>query len=284
METDKLAWPSDLRLGFIGAGNMAEAIVHGALAKHLLTPPNIIVSDIKPERLAYFNEKYRVGTSPDALGVIERAEIVVLATKPQDISAVAASLSAHAHTCKLRLLISICAGVSTQRLEREFAALIPAGLPIVRVMPNLPAIVGNAASGVAAGNFATTEHVAWTLALFRAVGVAHQLPEELLDAVTGVSGSGPAYVFLLMEAMIDGAIALGIPADVARDLVLTTVLGAARLAISTADSPAEWRQRVTSPGGTTAAGLAVLESAHFRDAVINCIAAATNRGKELGRG
>ena len=200
----------------------------------------------------------------------------VVAVKPQDIES---ALRAVAATQPARVL-SIAAGVRLARLE----AGVGEGVPVVRAMPNTPALVGAGAAAVAGGSVASDDDLVWAEQILGAVGVVVRVPEKLLDAVTGLSGSGPAYVFLLAEALIDGGVAAGLPRDVAEALTTQTLLGSARLLAESDEGPEQLRAQVTSPGGTTAEALAVLEDADVRAAFIEAVQAATRRSEELGQG
>jgi pyrroline-5-carboxylate reductase len=195
----------------------------------------------------------------------------ILAVKPGDAAGALRGLAP-------RRVLSIVAGVTTGALE----AALPAGTHVVRAMPNTPALVGQSASAIAAGAHATTYDLDWAEQVLGAVGTVVRVPEAQLDAVTGLSGSGPAYVFLVAEALIDAGVLVGLPRPAARDLAVQTLLGAARLLAETGESPEALRAQVTSPGGTTAAGLRALETRGVRAAVLDAVVAATERSRELG--
>ena len=266
-------------IGFIGSGNMAEALIRGIITAGVYAPRDVFVSDIRRERCGELAGKYGV-TPCDTNGqVVQRAETVVLSVKPQIMSE--ALLSIREVPAAGKLFISIAAGV---RVAKIAAAL--GDVPIIRVMPNTPALVGEGASALFANEKAGAL-LDKALSIFSAVGKAVVVQEEdLIDAVTAVSGSGPAYFFLLMEAMIDAAITLGLPPDVAKDLVLQTAKGAGLLAVEAdknGESPAVLRRKVTSPHGTTEAALKVFAAHGFQKLVADALTAARDRSRELSR-
>jgi len=201
------------------------------------------------------------------------AEAAVIAVKPNDVQAACASISG-----RVTRVLSIAAGVPLTKLE----GWLPADTPVVRAMPNTPALVGAGAAAIAPGRAAGDDDLAWAEGVLGAVGTVTRVPEKLLDAVTGLSGSGPAYVFLVAEALIDAGVHAGLPRDISERLATQTLLGAARLLAESGDSAEQLRAQVTSPGGTTAAGLRVLEERAVRAAFLDAVAAATERSKELG--
>ena len=267
--------PSETAVAFIGAGNMAEALVNGIVRKGLLPAADVRVADVKPERPALLAHKYGVTAAADNRAAVAGASLCVLATKPQDLPGALAGLAgALPAGC---LVLSIAAGLPTARLE----ALLPPGARVVRVMPNTPCLVCAGVSGLCGGKHATAEDLARAERIMGAVGAVHRLPEDLMDAVTAVSGSGPAYVFYLAEAMLAAAEKLGLPGDAARDLVGRTIAGAAQLMMESGESPAELRRRVTSKGGTTEAAIAHLEAGGTKDRLVAAIEAAQRRAGEL---
>lgn len=264
-------------IGFVGAGNMASAIIRGLIGKGTVSASRIVAADPDEERLRALATDLGVRVTADNNKAIRDAEVVVLATKPQTfppiLSVVSAALSPQT------LVISIAAGISTRFIERA----LPAGARVVRTMPNTPALIGAGATAIARGSHATDADLALAETLFRSVGIAVRVPEEQIDAVTGLSGSGPAYVFAMIEALRDAGAAEGLPEETSLRLATQTVLGAARLLIEEGESPEVLRQRVTSPGGTTRAGLDALEAAGFADALRGAVRAATRRSVELGK-
>lgn len=261
------------KLAVLGGGKMGEALLGGLFATGWTTPDDVMVV----ERLETRRQQL-LGRFP---GLVVSGELppagtdLVLAVKPADVEPVCAELADR----RPPRVLSIAAGVPTGRLE----AMLPEGTRVVRAMPNTPALVGAGAAGIAAGALADAEDMAWATQILSAVGTVEVIEEDLLDAVTGLSGSGPAYVFLLAEAMIEAGVSVGLPLGVADALTRQTLLGAARLLAETGDDPGVLRANVTSPGGTTAAGLAVFERAGFRDLVADVVAAATRRSRELGQ-
>ena len=264
-------------IGFIGAGKMAEALIAGVLRAGLAGADGVIASDVSAARREAV-AALGVQTVAENARVLAFARAVVLAIKPQQAAAVLDEVRPHVRPD--HLIVSIMAGVPTRAIE----ARLPAGTRVVRVMPNTACLVGAAASGVAAGAHATAEDVRWVLELFGAVGRAEAVDERLLDAVTGLSGSGPAYIFTVIEALADGGVAEGLPRETALALAAQTVMGAGRMVLESGEHPAVLRDRVTSPAGTTAEGLAVLEAHGVRNAFAQAVRAAARRSRALGEG
>jgi pyrroline-5-carboxylate reductase len=257
-------------LTVVGGGKMGEALVGGLLDSAWARASEIAVVEPVDARRAELATRFN-GLTLSAEPVA--ADGVVIAVKPADVEAAAASV-------KAERVLSIAAGVTTARLE----AVLPKGTPVVRAMPNTPALVGSGAAAIAPGTAASDEDLAWAESILGAVGVVVRVPEKLLDAVTGLSGSGPAYVFLVAEALIEAGVLVGLPRDVSRTLAVQTLLGSARLLAEGDDGPEALRAAVTSPGGTTAAGLRALEAQGVRSAFLDAVAAATDRSRELGKG
>jgi len=270
---------AERRIGFVGAGAMAEALARGLLASGVAAG-RLLAADPEPERRRTFAERLGIEALAENTDVLRRSDVVVLAVKPGLVPGVLSALHAAAPADALRVLwISIAAGVPLDVL----ASALPRAARIVRAMPNTPALVRAGATGLAGNAAATPDDRRAALALFESVGVAWEAPDErLLDAVTGLSGSGPAYLFAFLEALIEAGAAVGLPRDAAERLAKHTVQGAARLALESERSPAELRRQVSSPGGTTLAGLARLEELGFARAVAEAVAAATRRAAELG--
>lgn len=268
----------DGSIGFIGAGNMAEAIVRGLLRAGK-PAGSILASDVRSERLELF-AALGVTVFRSNLHVATRAEVLVLAVKPQVLSEVLSELAGELD--EETLLVSIAAGVPTPHIEAAFERPVR----VVRVMPNMPLLVGAGVSAIVAGRHARAEDMALAADIFAASGKVVRLTDErLLDAVTAVSGSGPAYVFYLAEAMHEAALAEGLAADVADLLVRETINGAGQLLRRQPEIPAaELRWRVTSPGGTTQAAIAVLEAAGARELLVRAVRRAAERARELGAG
>jgi pyrroline-5-carboxylate reductase len=258
------------RLVVVGGGRMGEALVTGLLSGGWAAGDVTVVEVSPARRDAIAAALPGVDVVPEPVA----ADGAVVAVKPGDVEAACTALAATG----VGRVLSIAAGVPTGRLE----AALGAGVPVVRAMPNTPALVGAGVSAIAAGSAAAGDDLEWARGILGAVGEVVTVPERLLDAVTGLSGSGPAYVFLVVEALIDAGVLAGLPRDVAETLAIGTVAGAGRLLVETGDGPAELRAAVTSPGGTTAAGLRALEQAGTRAAFLDAVLAATERSKELG--
>ncbi|MCC7104344.1 MAG: pyrroline-5-carboxylate reductase [Chloroflexi bacterium] len=263
---------------FVGAGQMAEALMRGVLRARLLGPDSITATDIRPERLEYLQRELGIQTAADNTTGLSAGEVVLIAVKPQDAGTLLAEIG---HLLKpTQVLVSIAAGVTIRRLE---SGLTPR-VPVVRVMPNTPALIGAGVAAVALGTHASPEHGELICALMRAVGQAVMLPEYALDAVTALSASGPGFVALLIEAFIEAGVRVGLARDVSTMLTLQTFVGTAQMIQQTNRHPVQMREMVTSPGGTTAAGLHAMESGGVRAALINAVVAATERSRELGKG
>jgi pyrroline-5-carboxylate reductase len=264
-------------IAFIGAGNMAGALIRGLIGTGTVPAGRIIAADPDQARLSSLGEELGIRVTGDNSEAVQDATVVVLATKPQVFGQVLPGLAAV--VAPDALVISIAAGISSARIERAF----PAGARVVRSMPNTPALVGAGATAIAAGSHATDADLDLAETLFRSVGIAVRVPEEQIDAVTGLSGSGPAYVFALVEALRDAGVREGLPEDTALELASQTVFGAARLLLDKREAPEVLRDRVTSPGGTTRAGLDALANAGFAEAIQGAVRAATRRSVELGK-
>ena len=262
-------------IGFIGGGNMAEALLKGLLAGGALEA-GLVVAEPHPERRNFLTEHYGVSCTGDNAAVVLGSDIIILAVKPQIADKVLNEIG-NAETSG-KLFISIMAGVKTTAIEEAF----PGKVRVVRVMPNTPALALEASSAIAPGAYATTEDVSLARTIFGLVGKAWLVEEKLLDAVTGLSGSGPAYVLTFIEALSDAGVKNGLPRDIATGLAAQTVFGTAKLLMQTHEHPAVLRDKVTSPGGTTIAGLHVLEKEGFRGTIMNTVDAATARSRELG--
>jgi pyrroline-5-carboxylate reductase len=263
------------RIGFLGGGAMAEALAGGLLGAGV-APSRILAADPDPARRKHLEEHLGIGTTSDNAAVAEDADAVVIAVKP---TVVAAALQGIRAGEPGPLWVSIAAGVPLASL----AVPLSLGARIVRAMPNTPALVGAGATAICGNADVTPKDLALATALFESVGSCWTAPNEaLLDAVTGLSGSGPAYVFVFLEALADAGVRVGLPRDAAAQLATQTVLGAAKLANETGRHPAQLKDQVTSPGGTTIAGLERLEAGGLRAAVYEAVAAATARSRELG--
>ncbi|NLC56304.1 MAG: pyrroline-5-carboxylate reductase [Armatimonadetes bacterium] len=264
------------RIAFIGAGFMGEALIRGVLAARLFQPAEVIAADASPARLALLGE-LGVVTTTDNVAAVRDVETIVLAVKPQVLPQVLAEVAPHVSPGQL--LLSIAAGVSLAFLEGK----LPAGVPVIRAMPNLLATVGAAATALAPGAHATEEHLAAAERIFGAVGSAVRGEEKLLNAVTGLSGSGPAYICLVIEALADAGVNAGLARDVALRLAAQTVMGTGQMILQTGRHPAQVKDQVSSPGGTTIAGVGALERAGLRAALFDAVAAAIARADDLER-
>jgi pyrroline-5-carboxylate reductase len=263
-------------IGIIGGGNMGEALIAGVLQSGLLSPEEIQFYEPRIERRDYLRDKYRVPSAKSNEDLISRSPIVILAVKPQSVPEVLPEIS----RCFKRdhLLISICAGVPLEYLQ----SFCPIPVRMVRAMPNTPALIQKGATALAPSPQAQTEDISNAEAIFQAVGITAIVKESLMDAVTGLSGSGPAFVFAVIEALAAGGVKEGLSQEAALALTTQTVLGAAHLIQSTGKHPATLRDQVCTPGGTTIAGLYAMEEGGFRLSLMNAVIAATRRSKELG--
>ncbi len=256
---------------------MGEALLSRLLAQKLYVAGEILVGDPSPERRQVLCEQYGIQASDCNQAVIETSQTILLAVKPQIFELVAKDFR-DARCDSPPLVISILAGVPLSKLERAMS-----GWPVIRAMPNTPATVGAGMTAIAIGSRALQSHADLAMTIFAAVGQVVQIPEEMLDAVTGLSGSGPGYVAIVIEALADGGVASGLPRAIANQLAIQTVLGTAKLVQETALHPAEIKDRVTSPGGTTIAGIACLEELGLRSALIEAVRVASSRSRELGK-
>jgi pyrroline-5-carboxylate reductase len=268
---------NDKKIAIIGTGNMGEALVSGLILSGSSPPKNIICTDVRENKLEEIKTKYKVRTTTNNVKAVSEADIVIYAVKPQIMAAVLKETAPKLDMSKL--VISIAAGVPLAAIESS----LQKELRLIRVMPNIAAAVKEAASALAAGEHATKEDVELTLEIFNSIGKCIYLKENyLMDAVTGLSGSGPAYIFLIVDALADAGVKMGLSRQEALFLSIQTVLGAARLLMETREHPSQLKDKVTSPGGTAIAGLASLESGGLRTTLINAVEVATLRSKELG--
>lgn len=263
---------------FIGAGSMAEAIIAGLLKKQLATEDTIhVINKANQTRLDSLQQRYEVRCPEQKETAITDADIVILAVKPKDVHEAMTYWGTFLKPGR-HLLVSVVAGISTAHLE----TYVPEGIAVIRAMPNTSCTIGQSATGIAAGKWAGSGHIQLAEHLFNAVGTVVTLDEEQLDTVTGLSGSGPAYVYYLVEALEKAGIDAGLHPDISRKLTVQTLLGAAEMLIKTETEPALLRQNITSPGGTTYAGLEVLKSREVAEAVQAAVFAARDRARELG--
>jgi pyrroline-5-carboxylate reductase len=263
------------RIAFIGGGNMATALIQGLLATRTANPDRLLVTDVRAESLAALQERHGVATAQDNLRACA-SDVIVLSVKPQLFPSLLPTLAPQLP--ERALIISLAAGVPLRAIE----TLLPRSR-VVRAMPNTPATVSAGATALAAGTRATAADLALATTIFASVGRVVQVPETQMDAVTALSGSGPAYVFRMAEALIAAGVEIGLPRETATTLAIQTIYGAGKLLSESHDAPETLRQKVTSPGGTTAAGLAQLEAHDFAGALRACLQAAHARGVELGR-
>jgi pyrroline-5-carboxylate reductase len=264
-------------IGFIGSGNMGEALISGLLSSGTSVAQHIICSDVRQDRLDELKERYAIATTQNNLTVIERSDIVVYAIKPQIMAEVLRETAAALNMDKL--VISIAAGVPLPAME----AVIKKKLRLIRAMPNVCVAVQEGATAIAAGAHCQPGDVEMAMAVFNAVGRCVFLKENyLMDAITGLSGSGPAYIFMIVDALADAGVKVGLSRKEASLLASQTLLGAAKMLLETKIHPGQLKDMVTSPGGTAIAGLHTLEKGGLRTTLINAVEAATLRSKELG--
>ncbi len=263
-------------LVFIGAGNMAEALVSGIITGGFRAPNEIVMTDIRSERLIELKTKYGIMTSTNNR-IVDHAGIVVLAVKPQIIKTVLSDIASVLP--KETFVISIAAGISTATIE----ATLDADYRVVRVMPNTPALIGRGASAIAGGINATEADLEIAKAMLDCVGITVRVDEKEMDAITALSGSGPAYVFYLLEGMLEAAKTMGLKEGIARRLALQTVEGAARLMMNSGETPTTLRENITSKGGTTAAAISSLDEAGVKRAVVQAVLVAQKQSIELSR-
>lgn len=266
-----------MKLGVIGCGKMATALVKGAISSGLVLADDVVGVARSQDSRDRFSKATGAGNTDSLAELIEMSDVLMIGTKPQDVAGVLGEEIFKKSDGKL--LISIAAGITLDALE----GLTPAGLRVIRTMPNTPSLVGKGAAGYCRGSRATDEDCRVVAGFLEAVGLCVEVPEKLMDAVTGVSGSGPAYIYLIIEAMADGGVKAGLPRAAALKLAAQTVSGAAEMVIQTGEHPALLKDQVTSPGGTTIAGLGVLEEKNVRSAMIQAVGESCRRAKELGK-
>ncbi|ATB26638.1 pyrroline-5-carboxylate reductase [Melittangium boletus] len=263
-------------IAFLGAGNMAEALIKGLLRAGTARPEALIATGRRDDRLDTLRRTYGVRTTLDNLAAVREADVVVLSVKPQALDKVLVQVAPAVDANKL--FISVAAGVPISAMERRLGG----GTRIIRTMPNTPSLVGAGACALSPGEHASEEDLSVASRVFQSVGTTTVVDENLLDAVTGLSGSGPAYIFLIIEALSDAGVKVGLPRYTALKLAAQTVLGSAQLLIETNAHPGQLKDQVTSPGGTAIAGLHTLEAGGLRTTLINAVEAATRRARELG--
>jgi pyrroline-5-carboxylate reductase len=266
----------DKDIAIVGSGNMAEALIRGLLhPSGVVMPDRIFASDVSVERLTYLHDKYGINTSADNAEVVASSEIIVLAVKPQIIEKVLQEISGYVDEKKL--VISIAAGVRIAFIQ---GILEPTR--VIRVMPNIAALVHAAITAISRGRYATDTDIAIARDMFNAVGETVVVEEKLMDAVTGLSGSGPAYVFHIINALADGGVKVGFSREVALKLAIHSVYGAAKMVLETGEHPMRLRDMVTSPGGTSIAAIYAMERDGVTASIMNAVEVATRRSEELG--
>ncbi len=268
--------PLTQQIGFLGAGNMGEALIKGILKADLCLPDQLRAADPSADRRMLMEQTYGVRTMTDNRDLVRASDVILLAVKPQVMPAVLEEIRPEAKPSKL--FISIAAGIPLRTIAKGLGSD-----RVIRVMPNTPALVLEGASALAGATGATQADLDLALQIFSAVGRALVLEEQHLDAVTGLSGSGPAYIFLILEALADAGVKMGLPRHVAITLAAQTVLGSARMVLETGKHPGQLKDQVASPAGTTIAGLHRLEEGKLRATLMNAVEAATLRSRELGK-
>ncbi|MBN1614557.1 MAG: pyrroline-5-carboxylate reductase [Deltaproteobacteria bacterium] len=264
------------KIGVIGGGKMGSVLIHGILARGLVAPGDVIVADVAKDRLVELSDRYGIATTEDNGKAVRGADVIILAVKPQILAEVLEGIAVRVTPRKL--IVSIAAGVSTGFIEGRLGK----GARVIRVMPNTPALVGEGMTALAGGSKATTEDLALVRHMFDAIGLTVEVREDLMDAVTGLSGSGPAYVFVIVEALADAGVLMGLGRDVALKLAAQTLRGAAKLCLEGEWHPAQLKDMVTSPGGTTIAGLQALEEGKLRATLMAAVEKAALRSRQLG--
>ena len=267
----------DEKIAFLGGGNMAEALIKGLIAAGTATHEQILVTDISVDRLEHLRKSYGIIIQKSNPEAAREAGIILLSVKPQVVEKVLGEIAPVVDGKKL--VISIAAGIAIAKIEKA----LKDGSRVVRVMPNTPALVLAGAAALAGGKNATADDLGLVQSIFNSVGRSAVVDEKLMDAVTGLSGSGPAYVFMIIDALSDAGVKAGLPRQLALELAAQTVYGAAKMVLETKEHPGKLRDMVTSPGGTTIEGLHALEKGKLRATIINAVEAATERSRELDR-
>lgn len=263
------------KIGVIGCGKMGTILLKGILTHNLFIENHIRISDVSRKRLEEIHEAYPMMVLNDNRTLVQNVDVMILAVKPQNLPDLLDEIATDVHPDKL--IISIAAGISTRLIEKHF----PVPIRVVRAMPNTPALVGEGVTALAAGAHTTSEDIGTAVRIFEAVGTTVTVHESLMDAVTGLSGSGPGYVFVMLEALADAGVLLGLPRDVALKLAAQTLLGSAKLYLQTGKHPGELKDMVTSPGGTTISGLKALEEGRLRATLMMAVEEAARRSKAL---
>lgn len=266
-----------MKLGFIGCGNMAQAMITGILTQKVVSPQELIVSNPREEKTAKLKDEFGIITTTDNREVAKQSDILVLSVKPQVYPVVIKEI--RDEVSSEQIIVTIAAGVSMEAAERQFGKEVK----IVRVMPNTPALVGEGMSGLCCNEYVTEEEFDLVHKIFESFGKAEKITENLMDAVVGVSGSGPAYVYMFIEAMADAAVAQGLPRKQAYTFAAQTLLGSAKMVLETGQHPGELKDAVCSPAGTTIEAVNVLEKKGMRSAVIEAVTAAAKKNHQLGK-
>jgi len=269
------------KIGFIGGGNMAEALVKGILASSLVASKDIFISDLISDRLKYLSKEYKVKTTADNRELVQKSDILVLAVKPQTIKKVLESFLDLVDSSKN--LISVAAGISINLIEDTLDVKGTKKISVIRAMPNTPALVQEGATAICGSKHSSKLDMKIAHHIFKAIGQTVDIEETHMDAVTGLSGSGPAYIFMIIEALSDAGVKVGLSREVSNLLTIQTILGSAKLVRDGGKHPGELKDMVTSPGGTTISGLHMLEEGGIRNALMNAVEMATQRSKELGK-
>jgi pyrroline-5-carboxylate reductase len=268
------------KLGFIGGGNMTEALLKGLLASSSVGPKDILVSDLLSDRLEYLNKEYKVKTTNDSRKLVQKSDILILAIKPQVVGKVLESFSDIVDNHKV--IISVAAGISINFIEDILNREGKNKISVIRTMPNTPALVQEGVTAICGGGHSSKLDIKIAHHIFKAIGQTVAIEETHMDAVTGLSGSGPAYIFMIIEALSDAGVKVGLSREVSNILTIQTILGSAKLARDGGKHPGELKDMVTSPGGTTISGLHMLEEGGVRTALMNAVERATQRSRELG--
>jgi len=269
------------KLGFIGGGNMTEALLKGLLASSSVGPKDILVSDLLSDRLEYLNKEYKVKITDDSRKLVQKSDILILAVKPQVVGKVLESFSDVVD--KHKIIISVAAGISINFIEDILDREGKNKISVIRTMPNTPALVQEGATAICGGGHSSKLDIKIAHHIFKAIGQTVAIEETHMDAVTGLSGSGPAYIFMIIEALSDAGVKVGLSREVSNILTIQTILGSAKLARDGGKHPGELKDMVTSPGGTTISGLHMLEEGGVRTALMNAVERATQRSRELGK-
>lgn len=265
------------KIVFIGAGAITEAIISGMIQKQFIASDQIYVTNkSNHRRLQYLEEQYEIHITHDKQKMIKDADIILLTVKPNDVRSAIDSIKDFVHTNQL--IVSVIAGVKTTEIE----ALLNLQIPVIRAMPNTSASIGYSATAITKGQYATEQHIEMSTSLFNTIGITVVVDEEKMDIVTGISGSGPAYIYYLVEAMESVAVENHLDPEIASLLITQTIIGAGKMLEQSGESAKSLRKQVTSPGGTTEAGLKTLANYHFQEAIMACVNSATMRAKELG--